>query len=182
MAVTRCYGVLAFVLAATGCALGAGPPAYRWDEQGNRLPAGAVARLGGLSFLHLHPVERVALSSGRHKLAVVTGSAWPGASGVWLWDAASGRLDGRFLLAPQGRRRNTGLLFNAARDPIRGLAYAPGGGFLAVAYHERIDVVDPTTGQTIRRFAVPGQVVRVYPDVHKPRGRVTRAGLAIQGW
>lgn len=84
--------VFALVLALPGLAVAAGPPVCHVDYHGDRLPAGAVARLGSVRW-RAENITAYALVPGGNLLAAAHSS--PGSDGwataLTLWDLDSGR-------------------------------------------------------------------------------------------
>jgi WD40 repeat protein len=105
----------------------------RRDLYGDRLPPGALARLGTIRFRHSTKVTDVAFAPDAETVAAVAGN-------VHLWDVATGT----------ERRELEKSSFG------RGVAFAPDGKILATATNRDILFWDPATGRELRRFPIRG--------------------------
>jgi RNA polymerase sigma factor (sigma-70 family) len=154
-----------------GEAVRADGPAVRVDDQGDPLPAGALARFGTTRFRLTREVGQIAFApaAAGQPLALVAG----GLDGkVVLWDAATGRELRRWedlltcravAVSPDGKRiaagawqtvsvrdRETGeelLRLDTGRNNVAALAYSPDGTLLAsVGVGNEVRLWDARTG------------------------------------
>jgi WD40 repeat protein len=96
-----------FFLLVCASLVAAAPPAPRTDRDGNRLPAGALVRLGATRLHQVRDVRLVAFSPDGKVLAI---SAWN--HPVRLWDVASGKLLRRLDNGEYGFHGGTALTFS----------------------------------------------------------------------
>ena len=119
----------------------ADPPAAHADRYGDPLPEHAVARLGTVRFRPAHGAWAIAISPDGSRVA--TGSD-PGTSGglVEIWDTSNGQMTGRLVVDT---------------DMILALEWSPDGRRIAVSGGKWVEVVNPESMKSIRRFTNPVQ-------------------------
>jgi len=131
------------------------------DPFGDRLPAGAVARLGTIRFRHGAHACAIAFAPDGRSLASAGFHAV-----VHIWDRATGKELLRF-----GSDSAPGF------EAVTGLAYAPDGKTLAAARcNQPVCLWDVATGKEIRRFGGYGSWVVFSPD-----GRTLAYGAGAVG-
>jgi WD40 repeat protein len=138
------------------------PPPAPTDVAGDRLPAGAVARLGTTRFLHAASPTEIAYAADGATLASFDGD-------LHLWDPVTGR---------ERRRIETGAGRGSGFVPF---AYAPNGQSLAVQGNFRTSLTnlyDSKSGREIRRFDGKGTANCL---AFSPDGKVLAGGLHDDG-
>ena len=99
----------------------------RFDALGDRLPAGAIARLGTGRFRHANSIRQIAYSPDGETIA-----SWGGDMRCRFWDAASGRL---LLATPAWYRMPT---------------FSPDGRHVALCYGTDIHMVRISSGKVVQ--------------------------------
>jgi WD40 repeat protein len=155
-------GLVAVLLAVPASGWAVAPPseAVRTDIHGDPLPAGAVARLGSVRFLHPDDIGSVAFSPDGGRLAALTHRGEENV--LWLWEVPSGKKVERLPLP-----------FPMARD----LAYSRDGRFLAVVGGVYVQLLSARTGKYVRSLGDPGQE-EVSCAAFSPDGRTMAVGRA----
>lgn len=136
-------GWAALALAWAGQASALGPPDVRYDRQGERLPAGAVARFGSVRLWHHGGSGRLAFSPDGQRLASLAGVG-RGQLEVRLWRVADGAIERTWRLE--------GWVGG-------GMVYCPDGRAVAIVGSSRIRILDLASGRITRQFGVLFQTI-----------------------
>jgi WD40 repeat protein len=134
---------IALVLLVSGFCVGRSTAADPLPHDGEPLPPGALARLGGSRWRHGSTIVRSALSPDGKRLATVSNSS------VVVWEIATGKVLFRF---PTLSTKDRAQVFGYYSGP-RILAFSPDGKKLGIAFNDEFTGVwDLENGGRFRRF------------------------------
>jgi WD40 repeat protein len=137
------------------------PPPLRTDLHGDRLPAGALARLGSLRFRHSGPISAVAITADG-RLAASAG----GSPAVSLWEL------------PGGKPR---AVLRGHDEAVTYLAFSPDGRTLASRGGGQLCLWDTARGKLLHSFSTPCGVpgLAFAPDSRTLACTVPRQGVLL---